>query len=69
MKDTTVIFEPHFGQAIGSDSYTRLMSMAHVLLQRARLAVGELLGFDDSADSDSASALFRKPRLLLEYQP
>ena len=37
---TTFITPPHFGQASGSTSYTRLMSMAQVWLQRLGVGTG-----------------------------
>ena len=54
---------------MGSISYTRLISMAQVLLQRTEVTVEGPLGLDNSVDDASASAFFRKPRLLLEYHP
>ena len=67
MKAITFIWPPHWGQAKGSISYTRLMSMAQVWLQRLVMETGEALPQDDAvACSD---ALRRMPRALFEYQP
>ncbi len=52
MNATTFITPPHSGQASGSNSYTRLMSMAHVWLQRLSTPLGgvwqplDVLGWD-----------------------
>ncbi len=48
---------------------TRMISMAQVWLQRTGVTVEVPLGLDNSVDDASASAFFRKPRLLLEYHP
>ena len=72
MNATTFIWPPHLGQASGSISYTRLMSMAQVWL--ARLRAGAACGLaarPDArcAEAASAAALRRRPRALFEYQP
>ncbi len=54
---------------MGSISYTRLISMAQVLLLRTGVTVEVPLGLDNSVDVASASAFFSKPRLLLEIFP
>jgi hypothetical protein len=48
MKVTTFISVPQRGQGMGSISYTRLMSMAQVLLQRAAATPEAPPGLDDS---------------------
>ena len=69
---------PHFGQAKGSTSYTRLMSMAQVWLQRR--AGGAAADPRQRGQSHSSprrklgqsrfpAALRRMPRDLFEYQP
>jgi NAD(P)-dependent dehydrogenase (short-subunit alcohol dehydrogenase family) len=63
MKAITFITPPHSGQAKGSISYTRFMSMAQVWLARLRAGAGAA-GSPEAA----ASACFRRmPRALFEY--
>ena len=74
MNNTTFIAPPHFGQASGSTSYTRLMSIAQVALQRtfAGGASHEDTGKASATlrAASAASAAFRRmPRDLFEYQP
>ena len=57
----------HCGRHNGSISYTRLMSMAQVWLQRLWAGTRAAVSLDNAA---AASAAFRRiPRALLEYQP
>ena len=67
MKAMTCIRPPHSGQASGSISYTRLMSMAQVWLARLRAGAGAA-GSPDAVAAASAR-LRRRPRALFEYQP
>ena len=60
MKATTFICPPHSGHANGSNSYTRLINMAHVALLRADVRCSP-----DAASDGSETRLFRRPRLLL----
>jgi hypothetical protein len=52
------------GQAKGSISYTRLMSMAQVWLARLRGGAGAA-----GSSAAAAAAFERMPRALFEYQP
>ena len=62
---------------VGSISYTRLMSMAQVWLERLRAGAGPASPLDDAAtgstaaaaDTAASAALRRMPRALFEYQP
>ena len=70
MKAITFIWPPQRGQANGSISYTRLISMAQVWLERLRAGAGPGSPLDDAATgSNAAAALRRIPRALFEYQP
>jgi hypothetical protein len=72
MKAITFISPWRFGQQSGSISYTRLISIAFVWLERLGVATSDasLLAIAPGSSAASASAALRRiPRALFEYQP
>ncbi len=76
-KATIFIWPEQRGQISGSISYTRLMSMAQVWLERLRIGAGPASPLNDAttgstvaaAATAASAALCRIPRALFEYQP